>query len=1023
MPHAVRLALPFGLLLLLCACGGGTRSGLHSAGPAVQLLPAPASAPALPASMPALPADEQLNPLRMTAQVEAQQNGNTFNSTSANAVVAGNSVQLPSGANTISWAMYLFGGTPGEAIDSIAYSVSNLDPNEKVYCAISDYAAGHWSFLPVSNQTTASFTLPSGTPSPVQSPLGNTWILLATFGGDNVQLDSVGVTYPNRHSVTGQIIDFLGSGVPGVLVKSSFAGVQATTAADGSYTLAGVPDGTWPLFCTRDGWAFYSQPALVTVSGADATAADIIGDPHGSRFDNFDALPNDNYYGAPYFDLETQGLPESLSTADDPFDYYRFTVSTNGTYLLRFSNPDGDILGPGVQLEDDRYNFVNYSASILRGEVAVGFTVNSAPQTFQLMVEASGGGGKYTLSLESGLYSRVGMACIQGGSVYVGANPIGVTRTASGLTTEYLVNTYVSSIPAWIAFDASYPLGDITIAPQFDDYVVAPPSASMTVVAGTPVSAVFAVTPPAVNDSFEPNNSSGSAHPITLPYDSSSSPLQVDRLAGGDNYDYFSCTPAAGKGLFVAVTDPQIEPDQQLFSVSVYDNTFNLVGQPTVQSGAVVVVPTAATNGSIMYIGISCYDFRYAVRNYKLQAQAYDVVKFQVAARQGTDLLGQARFNIYDTNFNLLCQRFGDTITGLTAPLFVPPGLKLNVDCYRSGSSLDRQTQHYVVPASDSVLYFDTPDLGSDLLEPNNDHSKAVDLQAVPCTLAATLDDSTDTIDYYRVNKGDSRPFKITQTNPDGYPLTVDILDAAGAYITGRTTRSGEPIYFPNTGTDQFIAVSLYDHSHVSYSLDITNADAYTLSGHVQTAALVGLDGIINLDGSPDIISSYSSQGGSFDFGELVAPGTYTLTAYAGGYASPTATRQVTITNANVVVDWTDFAVAGLDNFEPNNDMANAGTMALAADYTSTIGSGSDYEDYYKIALPAGDRVRFTLTPSQSWMQPDLYIFENLTLNLISGQRRPDGRCVIDFTVPENATYYIYVVGTAAYTVRVDKLN
>ncbi len=48
-------------------------------------------------------------------------------------------------------------------------------------------------------------------------------------------------------SITGLVQDGAGTGVPGVTVCASYAGVCATTGADGSYSLAGIPAGEQPL--------------------------------------------------------------------------------------------------------------------------------------------------------------------------------------------------------------------------------------------------------------------------------------------------------------------------------------------------------------------------------------------------------------------------------------------------------------------------------------------------------------------------------------------------------------------------------------------------------------------------------------------------------------------------------------------------------------------------------------------------------------------------------------------------------
>jgi hypothetical protein len=1010
-------------LLALTACGG--RASL--AGTPVQLTPTPPGMTTTPASLPALPADELLNPRRMTAAVDATQNGAGFVQKSGNAVLSGNSLQLASGASQVAWGLYLFGGAPGEQITDLSYALSGLDAGEKVYCAVGDFSSGRWSYLPLSGQASATFTLPSGNPSPVQSPLGNSWILLATFGGDDVTVDSLKLTYPNRHNVTGQVLDMLGNGIDGVRVSTSFAGVAAVTAADGTYTLEGMPDGTWPLLAARDGFAFYSQPSYVTLAGADAVAPDLLGNPHGSRFDNYDYLPNNNINGAPFYDLENDVLNESLSADDDQFDCYRFTVTANGSYRLQFSNPDLGIKSPYLNLVDGAGNTIGNSVNILDGEVGVGFTVNTAPQDFVCSLNCQGGGGKYQLRLQSGVSSRLLLKLDSMGTP-LNTGLVSVANDDSGLTTRYFVSMYVPSPFSFAVYDPSYPLGSIHATPSLGAYVFNPMVADLTVSAGTLATQTFTTAPPVLTDSFEPNDFDSQAHAITLPYSSALGPDPLKLTATspiGDTTDFFTCTPPMGSAIGAYVSAPGIEPGQPLFSLTVYSDVFDQLSTMTVLNGVVAALPTALTNGNKIYIVVQPADSKNQTLAYGLSVQAIpNPVKFQLAARvTGGDLLPGAKFLLFDPTF----YRFTPLTAGndgLTPPLYLTGGFEIRAECYRYGTAHERQTLLYNVPPSDSVLYFDAPDLGNDALEPNNDGSLAYPEQALPATIDATIGQASDNGDYYQLAPGDGKPFKVSLSEAGGCEVSITMYDHNNSYVADATVADGGTAYLPNDGmSGQKIFVGMYEDRETHYQLDITTADAYRITGTVKDVATNPLDAQVVVVETGDHATSASWDAGKYQFYGLYPPGNYTIAAFMPNYDPGANTQPVTITNADAVVDFSNLMPVNHDDFEPNDDEITATPAVLATNYVCAVGSTTDYADYFKVALAAGDRVRFKVTPQDPWMTTSTGILDAYTSFGVYGTHQPDGSTVIDYTVPENDDYVFYVTGQAHYTFRVDKLN
>ena len=1042
-------ALIFGLCLT--ACGGHTHdtaTSLNGAPNVIRSTPAVLTAtppePGLAGQLPSIPAPEYLTMPRITASIDAGALGSEYTSHGGDVTLDGTQAKFVSTPQHVSWAIYSFGGDPGEVISALNYVVTGLDPGEKVYCAISDYVTNRWLFIPLQPGGTVNFSLPSSAPGAYQSSMGNTTVMFAAFGGDAFELSNLSLTYANRHSITGKVLDKTGAPVAGVTIKTPVGSLSTVTDASGDYTLAGLPDGDWPVLATLNGWTFYPQPVFVSIAGADGVAGDLLGDPHGARFTATDLLPgNNSLQSAPLWDFAANGpLHESVSADDDFLDVYSFVVSTPGHYVLKYSNPDRNIFGPEFAVFTQQVDGVYFAEDIYTGEVALDFTVTTAPQTIRFLLAAVGGGGNYTISLDQQPVGRLGLYMKSGAAIRAGGI-VQVVRADDGIETDYFTRSPISNNTIASVYDRSYPIGAVTATPVLPNHTFTPASADLTVTdSSTVASQIFTFTPPAIADSYEPNNDLATAHAITLPYNSPD-PLQVTADYGGDYQDFFKVTPAAGLGLRATVLYsalPSESTGTPRIKISIKDHLGDDASNTFPITGGVVAEASQLTDGNPYYIVVAANPSTPADAeniSYALQASSYAAHRFQIGARVGgVNPVDGMKFDVYDPTFTSRYQIDNNTADYLTPARYVPSGSQFRVDCYRAGTPFDRLTQTVTVTA-DTTLNFDAPSLGPDSHEPNGTFATASPLAFLPVSVDATFSAFDDSYDYYSFGPGDGRPFKIELTNCDpGVGLNVAMFDSTSARIGNHNLIApGTAMYMPNDGNPgQAINIGLYNDYSFAYSIKISNADAYKISGVVKNTALAGLDGVVVNETTGTRAYSVAGSGGAYSFDELLAPGTYMLACYAIGYAPALVEQSVTISTLDATANFQTFTATVDDNYEPNNTPATAFGIAINTDYSAAADTESlgDF-DYYQVPLSRGDQVRITVTPQNQWEKAEVVLLDQYSAGTnedIVSSTGVGGVREIDYTAPADTNYVIKVTGgygfssdAGRYTLRVQKVN
>lgn len=1020
--RAVSLLLASLTVLLLAGCGG---SGPASGSSLIFTPQTSAPIVELAAGLPELPADQRLNLHRMTAAAAAATLGREFNQASPDVTVAGDSAELASAANTVSYTLYRFGGVAGEPIESVGYRVSGLDPSERVFLAIGNYSSGTWNYFPL--QAAADVTIALSGSVNYQSASGNTWLLLAVYGGDGVAVEEVRVTYTERYTVTGQILDKDGAGIPNVLVASALGGISTRTGTDGSYSLSGLPNGVWPLAASLNGWTFYSQPTFVTIADADAVAPVMIGDAHGARFEAGDLMPNDSFGpDSPLWDFSAGPLVETLSGDDDQLDIYRFNVANNGTYILHYSNQDHNILFPLLALlEYDAYSETD-AVSIVSGDVGIAFTVSDAPRELHFAVLSTVGGGEYSVSLLESSPAIFALSIDEGGQFRGGLAT--VTRSDNGHVTYYpaFVATVPPLTPGQVVLDESMPPGsEITVTAQLQNHDVTPANRTGMLDAALPYQAAFTATLVSGGDSFETNNDFGSAYIIpAIPFDSlPGNPLSVNYSGFADYADYYRFTPAPGAHVRIFVDFDTLGGKHYPIRAAVRDIAFNQYAHSWQTPDGLILELSEPADGGDYHLVIEA-DYRSnSVLDYSLRLRNYSGSAIRFASRVlPSTLIDGSNFFVYDAAFEARLMLNNNTPDSLTLPIYKAVGTELRVECGRYGTDHDKQTRLATHAASDQIIYFDTDDMGIDSHEPNSHPGLVLNELALPATVNASLGILDDTSDYYRVSPGNGQPFRVTvTTGASGTAFYLALLDSMGNTVTSELVRGpSRTVYLPNDGSfGQKLVFNAAALQETAYTLEIVNAEAYAVSGLVETLGSVPLRGLMKIEGVENV---FSSNNGSYELPFLLPAGSYQLECHVPGHIPPVVQQIVNITNADVTVDFDTFTAGPADPYEPNDSRATATPLIAGADYLAFLPVSFEY-DYFSYTPVAGDHLRFTLEPAVSWNRRSLSMTR---FSSFSEQRAAPyaqgNNLVLDYIATTNQPVYIQLSGSGNYSLRVDVL-
>ncbi|GEM_PF-1535299 len=999
--------------LLLSACGG--RSGSV---PTTELPDLTAVIGDLAAALPALPPGGDFNPHKMSSEVTAGHTGDqAFDHSAPTVTLAGAQAEFHPGAGELGWAIYEFAGSPADEIAHVGFVTSLREPGALVYVAISNYSAGTWEHLGPRNQD-AGEIVPAGGEGDYASENGHTYVAIFAFDEDMYNIDFVRLTYANRYPVSGQVVDRSGAGIPNCLITTSIGpgGGGIMTAADGTFTLPAVPDGSWHLMATKPGLVFYNNPEVITVSGGPLTGVQVIGEKNLSHFDPIESHePNDTWWEAPVMDLATPVI-DFISASDDPDDFYRFEFTVPGQYYFRMLG-DPTIMFPYVEVYNEHGYLIENSTWVYNGTVYVGFAV-AAPRTIYMHASCSGGGGEYQVQLGNGNLNSIGGDVTNGGGLgYV------KVRLQAG---SDLTDLYTSTVGNYSVKFVQPVSTTVTPDPDGEDaYTYTPVNAVVDLSLGDDPNVDFSGTGLFAIDTYEPNDTDLTANEFALPL-TSHDPMKI---GAGDNQDWYKFKPAAGQRIIVNC-DFDYTENTGLPPISMYlhSSTETYIGYSfkTDTGLELRLEGENDTDGDYYFLEMSCWSHRtfpYALTIEEYTGYTVEVGALWVGESNSYGLEG-ARIDVFNPGQDWL-QSFVTAHSGLTEMgIELMDGEELFVELFRYGVTCDRYTQHLTVSGEDQTYWFRCNwDECDDAWESNNLYGKYVDY---PMDFDATLSGDSDYVDKYIFTPASTDPLHVQISSPDNDRyFTLNLIErSTETLIVWREWHGDFDALLPTVGTvEHILEIASYDGDG-SYHVSADETEGYMLSGTVLDTVMAPVpNAYVYCPAIGEVWQSGSwSPESNYELGPF-APGSYQIYIYGANWASsPASPWTLDITSSDVVQNF-EFSWNYTDANEPNNDTGTATPLASGAVVAGNMDSDSDNMDWYSVTVGGPTMISSTVLYEKWRGDPYLTLYHTDGSTTLDYSWTVDiGQQRVDYLLPGAGTYYlrIYASGANYYTIVAD---
>ncbi|MCB1219105.1 MAG: carboxypeptidase regulatory-like domain-containing protein [Planctomycetales bacterium] len=1014
----LRMTVMLLAVLLLASCGGrdATNLSVQSALVPAAVLDNAAGTELFNA---ALPAEGEFNPVRVPAVSSLSLSGSEFNEASANVVATGLDAEYaPAGASE--YAIWRFAGTPQDSVGSVQVDYGDGGPGTSFWIAVADYSTGRWDWLGHAAEGDEFLFQLNGSAGQHSSPAGYIYVAVLADSDVAFSVYDVAIEYLQRYDVSGVVLDMQDQPLGMALITTNLLDSEPVLSGPGgTFTLNGIPNGSWTVMVALDGYQF--SPAMVTVNVADANVEglELRGNPQVSGWVGDDPYePNNLYDNA----SDTGGTPPTatISILDDPVDFYQFPVPDQGWYYIQYEGDDS-ILFPSLYLHVDSFISTVSSSSSAYGANWVGYYFPRAGN-YEVELTCEGGGGTYSLSLHAGQTQTMSVYLGDDGSPGDGDDGLYEEMYLTTVEIAYDdVKGYVTSYGTGTAVHNNIPPVVATITPLSPLYNFDPPFVEHDFSTGPLVSFDFNVSAAAPVDSQEPNNDFADASVLSLPM---AEPLEGwiggFGLTNDDSYDFYKFEVQGGKHLMARVRFPENGPNEYPDAgyIDLYDESENPVSTDNYSGFTLhkrTTDPLAAgtyflrvfMEGPVMRYELELTEFepRTLSAQYMLDGEALD---FGIC----TILTADQSYDEYQSVSDGLCDftyKFMD-------------GERVLVQHERHGLVFDPPTEWVVFEGSDITL---APQIsyGTDSNEVNDFAASSKELM-LPVDITASISNETDFQDFYEIHGLDGEELEIFLEPVDAdmhSELSVTRI-SNGSLVFSSQQQGNLHCYIKAENADdyRFIVRSRTEGSS-EYRLRIREATVpvYKISGSVDP-------GVVGETTYNTMVVNHTTgiavfpQADSYNLGWQPA-GSYQIEWQASNKnITPSGKTTINLTTADVVQDFSATYVDH-DFGEPNDNSGAAYVLSIPASFHASLdddndaGPGNDRTDYYKFTAASDGIFEITVQPAADWaagfrveLAQDTW---SSTVN--SGKRNPiTGEQLIRFPVIAGKTYYINVGDT-----------
>ncbi|MEZ5337059.1 MAG: carboxypeptidase-like regulatory domain-containing protein [bacterium] len=1002
--------------LLLVSCGGGGER--LPLGESVLIPAALQDGSVVPEIFSAaLPDEDSFNPQRVPAVSSLSQNGIELHEGSPNVTANGLDAEFAP-AGTLEYGLWRFAGTPDDSVGNVSVVLDDISPGASYWVAVADYSTGRWDWIGhVDDGTDFQFPL-NGSAGQHSSPAG--YIYLAVLADTDIafSVHELTIEYLQRYDVSGVVLDLQDQPLGQALITTNLLDVQPVQAGPGgTFTLNGIPNGSWTVMVALDGYSFIPAMLSINVANANVEGLEFRGAPQlGGWVGDDQYEPNDNWFNS--YAASVAPTDASISVLDDPDDYYRFPVPAEGWYYLQI-DADDTILFPSLRLLNDHNRYTNQSSQVLRGSNWVGYYF-PRQGNYYVQVSCEGGGGHYDLSLHSGRTARF--------NAYLGDDG-GPGDGDDGLYEELYVSSIEMSFSGFTSWISSFGTGTVrhdympplscTIRPDVPGYTFDPESVEHDFGTGDLLGLDFNLSATAPVDTMEPNDDKTSATQLSLPL---AEPVQGWigglELTGEDSYDWFRIEAQGDKSLLVRVRFPDNAPQDfgSAGYLDVYDASDSNVSMDNYYGSQLELRSDGVLSAGTHYIRVFMegplmpyelevleYDARFLSANYFLDGEPMQYAMLSwifpdgsySGSEQCTDGLVE-----YDLPFH-----DGETIL---------------VHHERFGMQFNPDYEWVTFDGADVALTpLAMPQVDVD--EVNDEDSQAFPL-SLPADITASYSTQTDFNDWYRFNGlvNESLEFMLEPTDKDcEFIISINRIGDNTRLLELSRTGDMQFYFRVDTPGDYSMRVYASPGGETEYRLRVKQASetVYRISGTVDS-------GVANEQnyGSPVVnhTSGYFIRPNPFTYNLGYYPnGDYELEWQAvNRTVTPAGKFTVTLAGADLVQDFTSVYL-GNDALEPNDTGGTAAAISLPADFNATldyddntIGAGADFSDYYSFTAGADGVVEISVTPKAGWVNEfRLSLAEDASFNEVSlGKLNPvNGLQMLRYPVTSGHDYLIRI--------------